>query len=111
METQKNIPCPECNGRGVITHYEDFGIGGRVWNESCHKCSGMGTIKAPMTNAEQIRTMNDEELVEFLMRFYDDAHEDGYENGYSDGVDRPRYRHPKNQTDIMKWLQETEAAN
>lgn len=62
MKTKK-VVCSKCEGRGYILHYENFPEGTcRAWNEPCSDCHGIGLIEVPMTNADWIRSMNDEEL-------------------------------------------------
>lgn len=65
----KTILCPECDGKGHIARkeYTDNGDGTAtvtVWNESCPTCKGWGNIEVPMTKADEIRAMNDEDLAE-----------------------------------------------
>ena len=61
----KILPCPDCDGRGY------FSIAGdnSVWSLTCDACGGLGTIEVPMTNADHIRDMNDEDLVEAIISF------------------------------------------
>lgn len=63
----KTTYCPECSGRGYIQRSEviDNGDGtgsGRVWTENCGECNGTGFKTVPITNADRIRAMSDEEL-------------------------------------------------
>lgn len=41
----------------------------KAWSEFCLYCHGTGIEKVPMTNADRIRTMNDDELSVFLWNF------------------------------------------
>jgi hypothetical protein len=63
---KKRIACPECNGNGRITlarMYNDYcGIGCK----QCDYCGGNGFLEVPMTNADRIRAMSDEELAAYL---------------------------------------------
>ena len=63
---KKRIACPECNGNGRITlarMYNDYcGIGCK----QCDHCGGKGFLEVPMTNADRIRAMSDEELAIFV---------------------------------------------
>ena len=52
----------ECNGRGFITKLGEY----FMWSEQCPSCGGTGIVKIPMTNADRIRAMSDEELAVFL---------------------------------------------
>ena len=58
----KQVVCPVCNGHGFIS------VIGENYSSShtCDHCNGSGEIEIPMTNADRIRAMNDEELAEFL---------------------------------------------
>lgn len=53
------VPCPECEGWGHISHSSENSI----WCEQCINCRGTGLIYTPMTNGEIIRTCSNEELV------------------------------------------------
>lgn len=54
----KEVPCPECDGRGFHAKFNEYS----VWSERCEKCNGTGIVREPMTNADRIRAMSDEEL-------------------------------------------------
>ena len=62
--------CPECNGRGETTYYyvgKDSDKNALTFEERidiCHTCNGSG--KMPMTNADSIRAMSDEELAKYV---------------------------------------------
>ena len=61
--------CPECNGMGETVYYvETTRDENTVTMEQrkgiCRTCNGSG--EKPMTNADRIRAMSDEELVEFI---------------------------------------------
>ena len=76
MKTNKLINCPQCGGFGftstpVSTDYEITVCRAKT----CELCHGAGVIEAPMTNADRIRAMTDEELAELLFRV-------GYDNGW-----------------------------
>lgn len=63
--------CPECNGKGEVKYYREIDRDeNRVTVEGhldvCHTCHGSG--KKPMTNADHIRSMTDEELAETIVR-------------------------------------------
>lgn len=65
----KEIPCHVCNGHGFICKTSE----NKAWSEFCLYCHGTGIEKVPMTNADRIRTMNDEELLGCLLEFQDIA--------------------------------------
>lgn len=56
----KNIPCPACDGHGVISEFTEHS----VMVKTCANCEGSGHIEVPMSNADRIRAMNDEELAD-----------------------------------------------
>ena len=58
----KEVPCMDCDGKGFIAIYSEYS----VWSERCQNCGGTGIVKVPMTNADRIRAMSDEELSVFL---------------------------------------------
>jgi len=66
----KKVPCPKCNGRGIITHSFENGIG----CESCKECHGQGYHFAPVTIADNIRAMNDEDLAGELLNYFSDGY-------------------------------------
>lgn len=57
----KEVPCPKCQGHGFISNFNEYS----AWAETCSDCSGSGVIMQPMTNADRVRTMSDEELAVF----------------------------------------------
>ena len=59
----KEVMCPICQGYGFNLKCNENSI----WSEKCQNCDGTGFVKAPMTNADRIRTMSDEELAEELV--------------------------------------------
>ena len=58
----KEVPCMECNGKGFIAKFGEYS----VWSKRCPNCGGTGIVKVPMTNADRIRAMSDEELAKWL---------------------------------------------
>lgn len=65
----KGITCPECKGHGFIDKHElqedsrpDVAIA-TMTEEVCGRCHGTGCALVPMTRADRIRAMTDEELV------------------------------------------------
>lgn len=65
----KEVPCMECDGKGFIAKFEEYS----VWSERCPNCGGTGTVKVPMTNADRIRAMSDDELAKFISIQSDDC--------------------------------------
>ncbi len=62
--------CPECNGRGETTYYvetdrDENTVTVKARKDICHTCNGSG--EKPMTNADRIRAMSDEELARLLL--------------------------------------------
>ena len=70
MKTKKLV-CYNCGGHGFITATYESGQTSAI----CPVCGGIGTHEIQMTNADRIRSMNDEELAEFLYQV-------GYDNGW-----------------------------
>ena len=58
----KNIPCPKCDGHGIISEFTEYSVS----VQTCTVCDGLGHIEAPMSNADRIRAMSDEEIVSML---------------------------------------------
>ena len=56
----KEVPCMECDGKGFIAKFGEYS----VWSERCPNCGGTGIVKVPVTNADRIRAMSDEELAQ-----------------------------------------------
>ena len=74
MKTNKLVNCPQCGGFGFISTpvSKDYEI--TVCRaKTCELCHGAGVIEVPMTNADRIRAMSDEELAEFLIDLADDG--------------------------------------
>lgn len=65
----KEIPCPECRGHGFISICTENSISGRT----CEACHGTGLEKVPMTRADEIRSMTDEELAKKLAKILFEA--------------------------------------
>ena len=61
----KEVPCMDCDGKGFIAKFSEYSM----WSERCPNCGGTGIVKVPMTNADRIRAMSDEELAKFLCNF------------------------------------------
>ena len=71
---KKKIICPECDGRGYISHAETWsdgnGIGGgRAWSEPCVNCNGIGEVEVPMTNYDFIKSLTIEEMAEICRAY------------------------------------------
>lgn len=69
MKTKKLVNCPQCGGFGFTSTPASKNYGITVCRaKTCELCHGAGVIEAPMTNADRIRAMSDEELAGFLMK-------------------------------------------
>ena len=67
MKTNRLVNCQQCGGFGftstpVSTDYEVTVCRAKT----CELCHGAGVIEVPTTNADRIRSMNDEELAKLL---------------------------------------------
>ena len=58
----KEVICPVCEGHGFSVVLSEYSIS----SHACDNCNGSGLIEVPMTNADRIRAMSDEELAEIL---------------------------------------------
>ena len=58
----KEVPCMDCDGKGFIAKFSEYS----VWLERCPNCGGTGIVKVPVSNADRIRAMSDEELAKFI---------------------------------------------
>ena len=58
----KTIVCSECNGFGHI----NIGCENGTWSVLCDYCNGRGVLRVPMTNADLIRDMSDDELADVI---------------------------------------------
>lgn len=93
--------CPECNGRGETVYYVEIDSDeNTVTMEQrkgiCRTCNGSG--KKPMTNADRIRSMTDEELCEFLGEYkFCDICEEGCDSCTYNGDCDKR---------LLDWLQQ-----
>ena len=50
--------CEKCWGTGHVHGGDE----NSTWSKSCEDCRGVGFVRVPMTNADRIRDMTDEEL-------------------------------------------------
>ena len=89
--------CPECKGKGTAvysceTHPDENSVAVHLFEDICHTCHGSG--QKPQTNADRIRAMSDEELVDALMTFLVKSVENSefskvkveFEEGYRDAL-------------------------
>ena len=98
MKTNKLVNCPQCGGFGftstpVSTDYKITVCRAKT----CELCHGAGVIEAPMTNADRIRAMSDEELAWELMLWRCEAV--ARHHGISS-------EYPDTQKTILEWLQQ-----
>ena len=69
MKTNKLVNCPQCGGFGFTSTPVSKNYGTTVCRaKTCELCHGAGVIEAPMTNADRIRAMSDEELAVLIAR-------------------------------------------
>ena len=62
MGDTKLVICEKCLGTGQV----NGGNENSTWSKACEYCHGIGFSRVPMTNADRIRAMSDEELAELL---------------------------------------------
>ena len=60
MADTKLVICEKCWGTGHVHGGEE----NSTWSKTCEDCRGIGFVRVPMTNADHIRAMSDEELAE-----------------------------------------------
>ena len=65
----KTITCDKCNGRGYFTFEQSGDCYAGVTVLRCEVCQGKRVVEVPVTNADHIRSMTDEELAVFLECF------------------------------------------
>lgn len=62
MADTKLLICEKCLGTGHV----NGGNENSTWSKTCEDCHGIGFSRVPMTNADRIRNMNDDELANLL---------------------------------------------
>ena len=62
MADTKLVICEKCWGTGHV----NGGTENSTWSKTCEYCHGIGFSRVPMTNADRIRALSDEELAEVL---------------------------------------------
>ena len=62
MADTKLVICEKCWGTGHVHGGEE----NSTWSKTCEDCRGIGFVRVPMTNADHIRSMTDEELANLL---------------------------------------------
>lgn len=65
----KKIPCPVCEGKGFTTWTNTTETSCGTGSKTCPHCQGTGQREVPMTNADRIRVMTDEELADMRVRY------------------------------------------
>ena len=93
MADTKLVICEKCRGTGHV----NGGNENSAWSKTCEDCHGIGFFRVPMTNADRIRAMSDEELAWELMtwRLETEAKHHGVESNY-----------PNTQKSILEWLKQ-----
>ena len=86
----KQIVCNKCKGNGYITLTRMFNDYCGIGSKPCEACGGKGYFDIPMTNADRIRAMTDEELAEWAL-----YKAPAIGRGYSDSY-----------LGLIKWLQQ-----
>ena len=95
MDKTKLEICKKCWGTGHVNGGDE----NSTWSKTCEDCHGIGFVRVPITNADRIRAMSDEELAEELHAImlgwngWCDYH---CENRGDDGCDKC----------ILKWLKQ-----
>ena len=56
--------CKKCWGAGRVNGGDE----NSTWSKTCEDCHGIGFVRVPMTNADRIRAMTDEELAKECVR-------------------------------------------
>lgn len=69
----KTITCDKCNGLGYFTFEQSGADYAGVNVLRCEVCQGKGVVEVPVTNADHIRSMTDEELLGCLLELRDTA--------------------------------------
>lgn len=62
----KTILCPVCGGKGFVYWSNNTEITNSIGSITCLHCNGTGWREVPMTNADRIRAMNDEDLANIV---------------------------------------------
>lgn len=62
MADTKLVICEKCLGKGHVNGGDE----NSTWSKTCEDCRGIGFVRVPMTNADHIRAMSDEELAEWM---------------------------------------------
>ena len=96
--------CTECNGSGQATYYvetfrDENTVTLRQTKGICRTCNGSG--KKPLTNADSVRAMSNEELAMFLCNFRS-YNADVY---ICEGCKAEQYCHAGH-TGTIDWLQQ-----
>ncbi len=101
---KKRIFCPDCDGVGFHSEHFVNNDGTIVTHTTkCETCNGERYITVPMTNADRIRAMSDEELAKTIYGMQKDlckhfAEAVGYTEPLEFDEDAP---------DILDWLKQT----
>lgn len=102
--------CPECNGRGEAIYYvevdrDENSVTIEQRKGICRTCNGSG--KKPMTNADGIRSMTDEELAELFCMIISEREKIVVEELSAKGVECTLVEYPILSTiAYLEWLQQ-----
>ena len=96
------MKCPKCDGTGKT----EIGVGAfTIHGADCDQCNGKGIIE-PMTNEEYLRSLNTEQLAEFLADELNDVVERVLEGVWLNDGDTDRDEYYQRQTDVLEWLKQ-----
>ena len=99
MKTNKLVSCPQCGGFGFTSTPVSKNYGTTVCRaKTCELCHGAGVIEVPMTNADRIRDMRDEELNELFHEIYNAGAEDAVSYVWGNRTNNFEW--------TMEWLQQ-----
>lgn len=62
----KKVRCTVCNGSGVVTRIRKTATSCGIARVTCPRCHGTGLKEVPMSNADKIRAMSDEDLAAWI---------------------------------------------
>lgn len=106
MKKFKKVPCTVCDGKGYVLWANTTEPSCSTGSKTCPHCRGTGQREVPMTNADRIRAMSDEELAYFLKCcMYNDFKPPCKKSTFFSALHRPDCE--ENCTEcICEWLQQ-----